>query len=207
MYQSSTEYDNTKWFSGEYWGYWKVTKNGDVVVDFYRLFLYVLSPVTIAIFLVSIGIYLGLFFGIESGWPALAFAIAFQLYAYLVIFFMIWSILHEYLQPNLHNSWIPFLELVFFYLSLVIHNTMIYGGISVVDKDTFIGIEDDFPKWVVLKNTFFLATETTAALGTGSIFANPLDFEGVGFIPVWINSMETILLLGVSVLIIYSFSF
>lgn len=71
---------------------------------------------------------------------------------------------------------------------------MIYASIAIIQPNAYIGVETDFPKWLILKNTFFLATETTAALGTGSIFANPFIKQGVGFIPVWINSVETILL-------------
>jgi len=112
-----------------------------------------------------LGIFLGIFFGVDSGWASLGFAIPFQIYAYLVIGYLIWSIIYEYRQPNLHSPVIPFVELVMLYLYLVVHNTMIYGGIALVDEDTFIGITSDMPRSVILKNTFFLSTETTAALG------------------------------------------
>lgn len=163
MSSSRTEKDSIKkreytWWRGEYYAFWRRDKRGRLWINWIRLLLHTLSPVTIGIFILCLGIFLALFFGVEEGWAALGFAIAFQLYAYLVIGYLIYTIIYEYKQPNLHSPLLPFLELVMLYLYLVVHNTMLYAGISLVDKNTFIGIEPDFPRWVVLKNTLFLAT-------------------------------------------------
>jgi hypothetical protein len=162
-----------------------------------RWLFYPTKPVPLLLIGLGLAVFLLLFFLVESGWAALGFAIPVNLYAYAVIGYLIYTLLYEYRQPRPRSPLVPLLEGTLIYIYLVVHNTILYAGIGLVQPDTFIGIRADFHRWQVLKNAFFLATETTAALGTGSIFSNPFPPAGISFLAVWINSVETVLLFTV----------
>jgi hypothetical protein len=149
--------------------------------------------------LITLGlvVFLLLFFLVESGWAALGWAIPVNLYTYAVIGHLIYTILYEHIQPRPRSPLVPLLEGILVYAYMVIHNMLLYAGIAILQPASFFGIRPEFARWHVLKNAFFLSTETASALGTGSIFANPFPPEAIGFLAVWINSVETILLFTV----------
>jgi len=144
--------------------------------------------------ILSFGIFLALFFNVESGWASMGFVIPVNIYAYCIVGYILYTIIYEYKQKNLHSPVIPFVEFALMYVYIVLHNTMVYASLSLLQPDAFIGVSSSFPRLLILKNMFFLATEITAALATGSIYADPLKEDGAGEILIFVNSIETILM-------------
>lgn len=162
-----------------------------------RWLFYPTKPVPLLLIGLGLAVFLLLFFLVESGFGALGIAIPVNVYVYMVVGYLIYTLLYEYRQPKPRSPLVPLLEGILIYIYMVVQNTILYAAIGLVQPDSFFGINPDFPRWQLLKNAFFLATETTAALGTGSIFSNPFPPAGISFLPVWINSMETLLLFTV----------
>jgi len=158
-----------------------------------RSVLHLMSVVTLGILIGGFGLFVILFLVADIGLWLLFLSIPYNVYAYCIWGYLIYTILYEFRYKNLHHPWVPFVELVLIYAVTVVQNLQLYAIISKAQSNSFIGITSGLPNWRILYNSFFLASETTAALG--SIFENPLltDAE-VGFVVVWINSMQTIAL-------------
>jgi hypothetical protein len=136
------------------------------------------SPLTILINFVLVAIYVTLFFTLpdEASGVCLAVAIVVSLYAYCIWGYLMFRYLYEYAFKPPWSPLLPLYDFLALYTVTVIQNMA------------------DIDRWQILYLSFFLATETLSALGTGSIFANPFITESVGFIPVWIESIQALLM-------------
>jgi hypothetical protein len=155
------------------------------------------SPLTILINFVLVAIYVTLFFTLpdEASGVCLVVAILVSLYAYCIWGYLLFRYLYEYAFKPPWSPLLPLYDFLALYTVTVIQNMALYSSIALLQNSAFIGIDaNDIDRWQILYLSFFLATETLSALGTGSIFANPFITESVGFIPVWIESIQALLM-------------
>ena len=161
-----------------------------------HVLLYPRSMVTLGITGIFTLVYLLVFFLVEStGWPAFIIGVLFSIYSYAVWIFLTYRIAFQYDYAIPRSPLLPLFTFVALYVITIAHNAALYSGIATLEKNAFIGIDaPNEPRWRILYLSIFLATETLSALGTGSIFANPFINDAVGFIPIWLESIQALLM-------------
>lgn len=157
--------------------------------------LYPRSLATISISILFTAMYLLIYFLANSPWAGFVISVLFSLYAYAVWIYLLYSLVTQFRYKPPKHSFLPILTFVALYILTVVHNATLYSSVTRLAPDAFIGIQAETePLWRILYLSFFLATETLSALGTGSIFANPTTKQsGVGFIPVFLESIQALL--------------
>lgn len=81
------------------------------------------------------------------------------------------------------------------YFLSIFQNASVYSAIRFSIEDAFTGMEGDFSNLSIYGLSWFLAIETIAGLGTGTIFCNPVFF--LQYLVLAFNSIQFIVILSV----------
>lgn len=127
-------------------------------------------------------------------WAPLIPALFFYSYVWGIWILFLFSLFGK---QRKENESILLADLFILYAFTLLQYTTIYATVARIDENSFIGIPGDAKPITRIGLSLFLAMETMAALGTGAIFANK---ESVwGFIPIAIQSIQSILFIGLIV--------
>jgi hypothetical protein len=162
-----------------------------------EVFLDVKSWVSLGIVAALMAIHVTLFFTLPDSeiWITLIVAIFVSLCVYAQWGYAIYRHLYPFRFRPASSPLLPLLDFSLMYLVAVAHNAALFATVAMMQNLAFIGINSDvIERWQVYYLSFFLSTGTLSTLGTGATFPNPLVEESVGYIPVWFESIQAILL-------------
>lgn len=185
-------------------GHWLYnTRSGKVLSNLFSLeWPFILN--TYFIYFILIGVFFLTEFIAQTS-VSVTFAVIVYVYSFGIIFYMLYVIIsahwyaldsddaHENLDIFARNALI---SIALFYTTILLQNAILASAIVGLHPNAFVGISGDNVTIEIIGKSFFLALETTAALGTGAIFANPSS--SFGFILIGIQSIETILVIAIA---------
>lgn len=152
------------------------------------------SILTIIITIAFCLVYLLVYFLSSSGWASFGVAVGFSVFSYAKWAYMLYRVITQFRYKPPKLLYTPFITFVLLYIMTIAQAATLYSSVSLLVKDAYVGIAAAEPKWKILYLSLFLATETMSALSTGSIFANPFARVPVGFIPLYLQSIQTLLM-------------
>ncbi len=128
-----------------------------------------IRPITIIINLILTGLWLAVYFSQDKLGAIIALAAIYNIHAFGIWIVFIWSLL----DPRLRVYHITFLRLVIIFFITIIQFTINYTTLTFGDPSSFIPIDPNTSKAVLLGFFLFLSVTTMASHASGSGFLIP----------------------------------